>query len=256
MAAIEVLQAELTAAGVDGKIAKDIEGVRFVPNGGDWHGTNAALARYLGMDEFARPRALWAALDARYAEIKARLASAAEDVEATGAELIVADLDGTVIEGYMDAPKAERDFAKVAIFASAAGQIAAARAAGKKVAIATNQAGVAFGYQSVEETEAKFQRVAQLLGYRAALVADGRQPIRQPAPNELLVCVCYAHPDAEPWRDTLARRKPSGAMIREAAQAHGVPLEHTLYVGDREEDNKAAGDAGVAFLKAEWWRGV
>ena len=71
MKAIEKLQAELDGAGVSGVVAKDVDGVRFAPRLGDWDAVNAALARYLGMNEFARPRALWAALDARYKELAA-----------------------------------------------------------------------------------------------------------------------------------------------------------------------------------------
>jgi hypothetical protein len=71
-------------------------------------------------------------------------------------------------------------------------------------------------------------------------------------PPHTAIAVCFAHPKATnpAYRDPeqIARRKPSGAMIREIiatypdAAARGV-----IYIGDMIEDQKAAQDAEVEF---------
>jgi len=48
-----------------------------------------------------------------------------------------------------------------------------------------------------------------------------------------------------------ARRKPSGAMIREAMARYVYSASETLYVGDRPEDEAAARNAGVGFQWAD-----
>jgi D-glycero-D-manno-heptose 1,7-bisphosphate phosphatase len=69
------------------------------------------------------------------------------------------------------------------------------------------------------------------------------------------VRVCYAHATAIllRYRDPIevARRKPSGAMIRELAALYPQQAaQGVVYVGDRPEDEAAARDAGVTFVWA------
>lgn len=147
--------------------------------------------------------------------------------------LYIFDLDNTLIEGYID-PK--QPFARVAPLPRRIEVLTNLRQQGHIIAIATNQGGVAFGYNTEADVQAKLSRALAALGlapdtFVAVCYSDRRS--RNPAYNQPADC---------------ARRKPSGAMLREAivaapeASARGV-----LYVGDRPEDEQAAQNAGVPF---------
>jgi D-glycero-D-manno-heptose 1,7-bisphosphate phosphatase len=151
--------------------------------------------------------------------------------------LYLFDLDDTLITGYMNSPS--RNFWGWAPLRQRRERLAELCAEGHEVGIVTNQAGVAFGHVTEADVSEKLTAVL------VALDLPLSTPVR----------VCYAHPTAivlryrEPVQ--VARRKPSGAMIREVMRllpeqaAQGV-----VYVGDRPEDEAAAADAGVAFAWA------
>ena len=92
--------------------------------------------------------------------------------------LLLFDLDGTLISAYMDAPG--RNYDDWAPLPGVRERLAALQAEGHRVGIATNQAGVAFGYV----TEADFRR--KLGAVLAALDLPPETPVE----------VCFAHPRA------------------------------------------------------------
>lgn len=159
--------------------------------------------------------------------------------------LYLFDMDGTLITGYMDRP--DRDYNRWSILPGRKARLQQLVLQGHVVGIVTNQGGVAFGHV----TEA--QAADKLLD---AFVMLGLAPVRSSGdPWVPPIYVCYSDVRGKPpWNDPAdaARRKPSGAMIREAmadyprAAALGV-----LYVGDRPEDEAAAADAGVPFMWAD-----
>lgn len=151
--------------------------------------------------------------------------------------LYLFDLDGTLISGYMDRP--DRDFTQWAALPGRQEYLAQLRIHDHQVGIVTNQAGVAFGHVTEADVSTK------LLAVLTALNLPLSTPIR----------VCYAHPTAPlaAYRDPalLARRKPSGAMIREMVALYPEQAaQGVLYVGDRPEDEAAARDADVTFAWA------
>jgi D-glycero-D-manno-heptose 1,7-bisphosphate phosphatase len=152
--------------------------------------------------------------------------------------LYLFDLDGTLISSYMDAP--DRAYDRWRVLPGRVARLAELQAAGHTVGIVTNQAGVAFGHVSEARVEAKIAAVLAALGL----------------PPDTPVAVSYGHPHARVrrYRDPalVARRKPSGAMLRELAAAHSAAAAGGVhYVGDRDEDRAAATDAGAAFTPAE-----
>jgi D-glycero-D-manno-heptose 1,7-bisphosphate phosphatase len=180
--------------------------------------------------------------------------------------LYLFDLDGTIIRSYME--RADKDYAPAELLPGRAARIAELRRVGAKIGIISNQAGVAFGHIAERDVWAKLERVADLLGYaeqrgfaRAlgfgpALIADGLQGEAPAWSDDHLNCyVCYADARSRDPRYNdpaqVARRKPSGEMLREAMRDAGVGAAQTIYVGDRSEDDQAAADAGVAFAWAE-----
>jgi len=114
----------------------------------------------------------------------------------------------------------------------------ALREQGHHVAIATNQVGVAFGHVTESQVARKIEAVLAALGL----------------PGDTPVAVCVAHPHAKAYRyrdpAEVARRKPSGTMLRELMETVGLH-EDVVYVGDQPDDRRAARDAHVAFRLAD-----
>ena len=148
--------------------------------------------------------------------------------------LYLFDLDGTLITSYMDNPN--RDYHTWQPLPGRGRRIRELRGAGHVVGIVSNQAGVAFGLIAERDWDEKIFEVCQRLG------------IDQDA---IYVCFADARSKDARYRDLreIVRRKPSGAMIREAMARWAYGPEQTIYVGDRHEDQGAARDAGVRF---EW----
>jgi HAD superfamily hydrolase (TIGR01662 family) len=149
--------------------------------------------------------------------------------------LYLFDLDGTLISSYME--NQDKAYDAWTPLPGRAERLRALVAAGHEVAIITNQAGVGLGYISEAVAWAKI---------RDALLAVGLSP------ESVRAYACFAHKGARRPEHraprALARRKPSGAMIREAMDDHQAAARlGVLYVGDRPEDQAAARDAGVPF---------
>src|SRR5260221_8575720 len=102
---------------------------------------------------------------------------------------------------------------------------------GIKLAIATNQGGVAFGY--LDPLEIRRELVAMANEGHIAYVE-----------------MCFSHPEATRpgYRDNSPRRKPGPGMLNEIIEASSEAKQDTLMVGDRPEDEQAAQNAGVAFM--------
>ena len=149
-------------------------------------------------------------------------------------QLFAFDLDGTLVESYMDL--STKNYHAVQLLPRRREALAELLAAGHLVAIVTNQGGIAYGYNSEADFEAKIAEVLRQLQL----------------PSSTPIKVCYHHPKASIERYAepagCARRKPSGAMIRELMDELGVAPTSTTYVGDRPEDEEAARDAGCCFL--------
>lgn len=164
--------------------------------------------------------------------------------------LYLFDMDGTLISGYMDNPGKEYDIWEVLPGRKAALNRLLMR--GDVVCIVTNQGGVAFGHVTEDQADTKITDVRRKLGLL---------PVRSngdPQPPTVFACYSDAR-GVPPWnseRDS-ARRKPSGAMIREAIREHPYAASMgVLFVGDRPEDEAAAKDAGVPFQWADVFFGA
>lgn len=152
--------------------------------------------------------------------------------------LVLFDLDGTLISSYMDEP--DRAYDRWRVLPGRVERLAALRAEGHALGVATNQAGVAFGHVTEEQVRARLRRVL------AALELPPTTPVE----------ACFGHPDSpDPhYRkpELVACRKPRGWMLRRLIErVPGARADTTLYVGDRPEDRLAAENAGVGFRWAE-----
>lgn len=106
------------------------------------------------------------------------------------------------------------------------------KAQGVRLAVATNQGGVAFGYLKQED----------ILQALMEMTEEGGIPYAG-------LYVCYNMPNAklEQYRYEDDRRKPGPGMLLEAMQDFEATAEQTLMVGDRDEDRDAAQAAGCSF---------
>jgi D-glycero-D-manno-heptose 1,7-bisphosphate phosphatase len=101
------------------------------------------------------------------------------------------------------------------------------------VIVVTNQSGIARGYFTVPQLESFHAHMARELAAQNARLDD--------------IFWCPYHPDgvvAEFARDHVDR-KPGPGMILSAAARHGIDLERSFLIGDRDTDVAAAAAAGV-----------
>lgn len=155
--------------------------------------------------------------------------------------LYLFDLDDTLIRGYLSEPRQPYDV--VEILPKRKAKLNQLVMRGDTCCIITNQGSVGLGLVTFEQADRKLNTALRQLGL--APVRSSGDPI----PPQIYAC--FSHERGKPpWNDPadVARRKPSGAMLREAIEDHPYDAGlGVLYVGDRPEDEAAAKDAGVAF---------
>lgn len=129
------------------------------------------------------------------------------------------DRDDTLVRdaGYMSRPE------QIDPLPGVAGALRAARAAGWRLYLATNQSGIGRGYYSMADAEACNRRLEELLGVRF----DG-------------ACIAPERPD-EPSR----YRKPSPAYVLERIAADGLDAARCVAVGDKVSDLEFGLSAGI-----------
>jgi D-glycero-D-manno-heptose 1,7-bisphosphate phosphatase len=151
--------------------------------------------------------------------------------------LYIFDKDGTLIASLgkrpANTPAEQRPLPGVVE------KLAELRASGHRLAMASNQGGVAWGFLTLEKTEALMADCAAKVGgldtYRFSpydAKAAGRRP-NSP----------YAREDES--------RKPRPGMLLEIMSELGISPAETVMVGDQESDQQAAEAAGVQFTWAE-----
>jgi D-glycero-D-manno-heptose 1,7-bisphosphate phosphatase len=152
-------------------------------------------------------------------------------------KLFLFDLDGTLISSYME--EQDKDFNTWRVLWGRKEYLQHILSKGHKIGIVTNQGAVAFGYVSKEQAEAKIKAVLVALDL----------------PTDTPIYVCYADARSKDTRYSdpaqCARRKPSGAMIKEAMVDAGIEANDVIYVGDMESDMQAAADVGVRYVDAD-----
>lgn len=200
--------------------------------------------------------------------------------------LFLFDIDGTVVRSFMREGKGGAratagDYDTVEVLPGRRELLDRLRADGHRLALVTNQGGVAFGYQTVPQVLVKLGRVLGELGfdpYPVPLARESHYDAVVPAilgrfadPRATFVAcfvpeergkvtspphayVSMGHPNAKvsDWRDPegFDWRKPGGGMIRQALADYGSAPEHATMVGDMDSDRLAAEAAGVAYIDA------
>ena len=137
----------------------------------------------------------------------------------TGRPAIFLDRDGTLIEEkvYLADPEG------VVLVPHAAEALKELHDAGYALVIVTNQSGIARGLYTESDYRAVARRLDELLHDAGAPVDDTR--------------FCPHHPD---FGAPCACRKPGTGLYRDAAEALGLSLQDSYYVGDKVADVKPA----------------
>lgn len=194
---------------------------------------------------------------ARYRYSRKRRSGTPGSKEGGVNKLFLFDLDGTVIRSFLreGAPRTPAEYAKVELLPGRLDRLRALEVA-HTIAFVTNQGGVAFGYQTVQEVVSKFVTVNNTALGCGHMRVMGRlltcsTPENSPAPA--LFYVAYGHPKAsiDKYRVESDWRKPGGGMIARAMADYRVPRELTTYIGDMDTDREAAEAAGVAYEDAD-----
>lgn len=128
---------------------------------------------------------------------------------------VFADRDGTIIREaeYLADPDA------VSLLPGAVEGLAAFQDAGYRIVVVTNQSGIARGYYD----EAAYR----------AVEAEMERQLAAEGVNVLDAYHCPHHPQ---FTGPCACRKPAPGLFRQAARAHGLALDRSVYVGDRLRD--------------------
>ncbi|MBU3665156.1 MAG: HAD family hydrolase [Chthoniobacterales bacterium] len=140
------------------------------------------------------------------------------------------DRDGTLIRevNYCSRPS------QVEVIPSACEALRKLSEAGFALVIVTNQSGIGRGYFARED----YQRVHE-------------EVLRQLRPVEILATY---YDDSTPDRPS-DRRKPSPAMIIEAAREHALDLSRSWMVGDKTSDIDCGQNAGLRTVLVETGHG-
>lgn len=139
------------------------------------------------------------------------------------------DRDGTINEevGYLDS------LDKLKIIPAAFEAIRLINESGMKVAVISNQAGVARGLFTEEFVRTTNNYLQTILSREGAYI------------NSFYYCPHHPTEGEEPYRQACDCRKPAPGMLIKAAQDLNIDLKVSYLVGDRFLDIEAARKAGV-----------
>jgi D-glycero-D-manno-heptose 1,7-bisphosphate phosphatase len=149
------------------------------------------------------------------------------------ARVLFVDRDGTLNRSLDTRPPHRPD--EVDLLEGVAPKLHRYAATGWRIAIVTNQGGVAFGYQTESQARATHQTVLDAL------------PVEVDASY-----LCPHHPDGTIPRYAIAcpNRKPDPGAILDALTRFQARPQDCLFVGDQESDRQAAQAAAVPFVWA------
>lgn len=150
-----------------------------------------------------------------------------------GGPAIFLDRDGVLIEdtGYVSDPE------PIILLPGVGEALRRLRAAGYRLVVTTNQAGVALGKFTLPTLAATHDRLVALLA-EEEVVLDG-----------IFYCPHHGKYHVAPYNIACDHRKPDAGMLRSAAAALGIDLSTSWMIGDRESDVQAGQSAGCRAIR-------
>jgi histidinol phosphatase-like enzyme len=181
--------------------------------------------------------------------------------------LLLFDIDGTLCRSFLREGRSRSDFDLIEPLPGRVQQIARLRhtwGPALRMALVTNQGGVAMGYQTLEQVARKIKGVQLALGMPGGLIRirpsclidyRGRECMRTPAAQVVAAYLSIGHPEAKIEQHKTSAgdswRKPGNGMLYAAMADHGVTSRETCFVGDMASDELAAHRAGVTYHDAQ-----
>ena len=164
-------------------------------------------------------------------------------------KLVLFDKDGTLInpksgERFVQSP--EDQILRPGVEA----KLARIHAAGTKMAIVSNQGGVACGHKTLKEACDEMEYAMRLTGIMAGSFSPSH-PDGEEMDMARISIYSSSHVDNPDVldEDGIECRKPGPGMLLWSMNVFAMEASQTLFVGDRPEDERAAANAGVDF---EW----
>ncbi len=148
----------------------------------------------------------------------------------SAAPVVFLDRDGTLIREREQPPRSAAD---VEFLGRSIEALAELRGAGLRLVMVTNQSAIARGWLRYEE----FEAVQAVL--REALARQGV------ALDATYFCPHHPSEGYAPYRRRCECRKPGDALLRRAAQEHGLDLERAWMIGDALRDLEAGARVGA-----------
>ena len=169
-------------------------------------------------------------------------------------KLLILDKDNTLVrpasgQRYVQGPTDQE------LISGVAEALTAYRDAGWATAIASNQAGIAARYKTLDDTIREMHFAMQLTGIETAMFAPSYE---ENGGEAYLLEIVGDELRAKLIETKLSKfRKPEPGMLDTLAFRHFQHNDYdesdALYAGDRDEDREAAARAGVNFLWAHDW---
>jgi len=149
-------------------------------------------------------------------------------------KLIILDRDGVINVDSDDYIKTPDEWIPIPGSLQA---IARLNAAGYKVAIATNQSGIARGYYDIATLNAMHEKMSHLLALENGVIDN--------------IAYCPHGPD-----DHCNCRKPLPGLLLNLAESCSANLSDCFFVGDSASDLHAADNAGCKFALVKTGKGL
>lgn len=156
--------------------------------------------------------------------------------------LYIFDKDGTLVSGLGNRPANTPDEQQP--LPGVVAKLSELRAAGHKIAVASNQGGVAWGFITNEQVQLLMEDMVNKLGGPDTFDSIDWSPFDPRATQK--------NPDSRYACDDETRKPHPGMLlnIMHLAFADEIAADDTIMVGDSETDKLAADAAGVHFVWA------
>lgn len=158
--------------------------------------------------------------------------------------LFIFDKDGTLVRNAVNPQKPPNKTEEQEVLPNVLEKLAELREQGYKIAVCSNQGGVAWGFITPQEARSLMDDCDKKIGgsdFSTFCPYDSRAKGK---PN--------AHPiySNEPILEKIMR-KPAPGMLLDAMWVLGFKPEDTIFVGDQDSDQQAAENADVKFIWAK-----
>lgn len=154
--------------------------------------------------------------------------------------LFIFDKDGTLVRNAANLQKPPNKTEEQEVLPNVLEKLDFLRNKGHKIAIASNQGGVAWGFLTEDQARDLMKDCVKKIGGADgwAVCPHDLRAFGKPNSNQRYAISCNC-------------RKPASGMLDKLMWATDSLSEDTIFVGDQESDKQAAENAGIKFIWAK-----